>query len=349
MLLVEGQDEGRESLEELISSRCGCKTESVSTASGAVLKMGQGPFEVVVADLSLPDAEGQWLLEKIREQAPQTSVIAVSEDDSAATVLGAMRAGAKDFVAKPLDAEELVTRVRHLLGEDRLGRANQKWRRRTADHMRILRKRRRRLAEQVELVCRDLVGGYRRAVERLLELQMQQECRAAIEGKLEMKPLLNGILRYLSKTFKGASGVIFLWPRGEVRSRLFTPRGGGPPADIEDYDQALLEGIVQQSLSRQEAMLGRYNCVEQALVDGQEDESADEAERFVVRRAPRSLAATGLYVGEEVVGAVALQRKQENAFSQEECKLLGNLAGPIAKAVHVAGQLAKDPRHRAGG
>lgn len=337
--MVEGQGEGRESLEELISSRCGCKTDSASTASGAVLKMGQGAFEVVVADLSLPDAEGQWLLEKIHEQAPQTSVIAVSDDDSAATVLKAVRAGAKDFVAKPLDAEDLVERVRRLLAESRLSRANQKWRRRTADHMRILRKRRRRLAEQVELVCRDLVGGYRRTVERLLELQMQQECRAAIEGKFEMKPLLNGILRYLSKTFNGASGVIFLWPTAEVRSRLFTPKGGGPPADVDDYDQALLEGIVQQSIAKQEPVLGRYSCVEHVLAVAQEEESAEEAGSFMVKRAPRSLAATGLYVGEEIVGVVVLQRKQENAFSEEECKLLGNLAEPIAKAVHVAGCL----------
>ena len=341
VLLVDQQVDVRKFLGELISSKCGCRTDSAGTASGAVMKLGHEAFDLVVTDLSLPDTDGEWLLEQIHRQAPQTNVIAISEDNSAAKVLEAMRAGARDFLVKPLDTDDLLDRIGHLLAQRRLDRANQKWRRRTAEHMRRLRNRRRRLAEQVELVCRDLVGGYRRTVEKLLELQMQEECREAIEGELQMKPLLSSVLRYLSKTFDEASGAVFLWPLGWARARLFTPSGGGPPGEVDDYDRALVKGIIDLAISRRKPLLGSYSYAFDSVEDSSSDSvqaspSAAVEDDGAVNHRPRSLLGTGLYVGQDIVGAVVLQRKRENPFTPEECKLLGSLAEPIAKAVHMA-------------
>lgn len=331
VLLVDPQKQVRRHLQELITDSCGCNAVSAATASGALMKMDRQPFDLVLTDLSLPDADGKWLIEKIRRRRPGTGVIVLSEDGSAQGILDAVRAGADDFLSKPLDAGKVIERVNHLLAGTSRVRSNARWRRRTATHLRRLRNRRRRLAEQVELVCRDLVGGYRRTVEKLLELQTQQDCRAAIDGQLQIKPLLGTILRYLSDTFNGASGAVFLFPFTAARARLFTTAGGGPPANIQDYDQALIKGIIQRTLQSGVPLLGSYTYdFDQAAADG-----SDSAQPFA-GLSPRSLLATGLYVRGRPIAALVLQRRRQNPFTSQDAKLLDRLTGPLVNSIDLA-------------
>ena len=341
MLLVGRRGQERDFLEQIINDSCGCTTDSATTVSGAVLKMDHESFDLVLADLSLPDGDGKWLLQKIRQQQPGAGIIVLSDERSAQSVLEAVRAGADDFLARPLDAEKVIERIKHLLERTGQNRRNQRWRRRTAVHLKRLRNRRRRLAEQVELVCQDLVGGYRRTVEKLLELQSRQTCREAIEGQLEMKPLLGSVLRYLSDTFSAASGAVFLSPMGQARARLFTPIGGGPPGSVEDYDRILTEGLIERSLEAGVPMIGSYGQESGQAECGQssgDSEAGDpnpDDDCQLANRPARSLLASGLYLQRRVIGAVVLQRKGHNPFTRPEAKLLAGLAGPIARAINL--------------
>ena len=343
VLLVDQQDDVRDSLAELVRSDCDCSLTSACTASGAVLRISQEPFDLVLTNLSLPDADGKWLVQKIHQQQPNTGVIAISEDSSPANIIEALRAGADDFLIKPLDGPMVVERINHLLSRPKTNRSNLRWRRRTAGHLKRLRNRRQRLAEQVELVCQDLVGGYRRTVERLLELQIQQDCREAIDGELEMKPLLGNILRYLSNTFNGASGAIFLFPFSGAQARLFTPIGGGPPANIDEYDQNLVEGIIDCALRSRKPEIGFYEhsgdellSAETELDWDQQDDCGIAEDGPAISTSPRSLLAGGLYVRQQTIAAVVMQRKKQNPFTTQEAKLLTSLSDPLARAIGVA-------------
>ncbi len=331
VLLVDGQEQVRSHLQELISERCGCNAVCAATASGALMKMEQQAFDLVLTDLSLPDADGKWLIEKIRRRRPSTGVIVVSEDGSVEGILEAVRAGADDFLSKPLEASKVIECVKHLLSGTRRVRSNFRWRRRTATHFRRLRNRRQRLAEQVELVCRDLVGGYHRAIEKLLELQSQQDCRAAIDGQLQIKPLLGTVLRYLSDSFAGASGAVFLFPLCVAQARLFTTVGGGPPANIEDYDQTLIKGIIEQTLQSQVPLLGSYTYdFDPSGADG------SDSTQLLAGISPRSLLATSLYVRGRRVGALVLQRKRQDPFTNQDTERLAHLISPIANSIELA-------------
>ena len=354
VLLVDQQDEVRDSLLDLLASDCGCSMTSASTASGAVLRITQEHFDLVLTNLSLPDADGKWLVQKIHQQQPNTGVIAISQDSSPANIIEALRAGADDFLIKPLDAPVVVERINHLLSRARTNRSNARWRRRTAGHLRRLRNRRQRLAEQVELVCQDLVGGYRRTVEKLLELQTQQDCREAIEGELDIKPLLANILRYLSNTFNGASGAVFLFPFSSAQARLFTPIGGGPPANVDEYDQDLIQGIIRCALHSRTSKIGFYGHTATAdelmaaeAVPALEQTDSDISEDTLpVTVSPRSLLAGGLYIRQRTIGAVVMQRKNHNPFTSQEAKLLAGLSGPLARAVDMALRLeSTEPEH----
>ena len=199
-----------------------------------------------------------------------------------------------------------------------------------------------RKAEQVEIVCQDLVGGYRRTVEKLLDFQTQQDCRDSIQGQLQLKPLLGSILRYLSDTFAGASAAIFCQPFEAASARLFTTIGGGPPANIDDYDQTLINGIIRRSVQSGAALLGTYTYdLDQAAADGSDQDSANGSldsttQSSPCAHAPRSLLATGLYIRRQPIAAVVLQRRRQDPFTPEEAKLLANLVAPLAGSIDLS-------------
>jgi len=292
----------------------------------------------------LPDADADWLLPQLRRQHPEAGIIVLSDDGSALNILQALRAGADDFLNRDTDSPTLLERITQLLHKPHSDRSNARWRRRTAAHLKNMRRRRQKLAQQVQLVCRDLVGGYRRTVERLLVMQTVQACRTAVEGQLELKSLLAGVLRYLSETFGQASAVVFLAPFGSARMRLFTPDGGGPPDDIDQYDQSLLDGIVQRTLAKKRAIFGafKYNLDQDDSADMGADSVADDSESQVedtaVTSPRRHLLACGLHLRRKTIGAVVLQRKGDCPFTEHEADLLDGLSATIAAAIDLAQQ-----------
>ena len=348
VLLVDNHSQIRSSLEQIIPKACSCVISSAATAAGAIMKMTRAAVDLVFTELSLPDADGKWLIETIRRQHPGVAVIVLSEDDSAQAILDALRAGADDFIHKPINDSQVTESVGLLLARLGTNRRNNLWRYRTAQHMKSLRSRRKRLADQVQLVCQDLVGGYQRTVEKLLALQTQQDCCLAIQGQLQLKPLLGTILRYLSDTFNGASGAVFLAPFTSAKARLFTAIGGGPPANIDDYDHTLIDDIINRSVQSNTPLIGSYSYdLSQTQEDIADTDSAntsldtkDAAAKLAV--SPRSLLASGLHTREKLVGAIVLQRKRRHPFRKTDAELLANLVRPIAEAIEMVLRLESE-------
>jgi two-component system response regulator HydG len=81
------------------------------------------PFDVVVTELRLPDADGAELLRAARERDPACAVIVVSAEATAEAAVQALRRGAFDFLAKPLTPEGLELRVAEALEHARALRA----------------------------------------------------------------------------------------------------------------------------------------------------------------------------------------------------------------------------------
>jgi DNA-binding response OmpR family regulator len=71
--------------------------------------------DLVLTDLNMPRLDGRGLLERVRLQLPGTPVIVLSA--RAAGVGSALeKAGAAGFFAKPVNVDELLTRIRSLIG-----------------------------------------------------------------------------------------------------------------------------------------------------------------------------------------------------------------------------------------
>jgi DNA-binding NtrC family response regulator len=94
-----------------------------SAGDAAVRRLGdpdEEPYDVVVTDLRLPGADGLAVLDAARARDERTRVLVLTAFGSVDTAVRAMRAGAFDFVEKPLDLEQLDLRVGRAIEHRRL-------------------------------------------------------------------------------------------------------------------------------------------------------------------------------------------------------------------------------------
>jgi DNA-binding NtrC family response regulator len=78
----------------------------------------------VVMDLELPGMDGVACIEAIKQRSPETPCVMVSAADDLVRAVAAMKAGAFDYVHKPLNAEEFLLILQQALRTSRLDREN---------------------------------------------------------------------------------------------------------------------------------------------------------------------------------------------------------------------------------
>jgi two-component system OmpR family response regulator len=76
--------------------------------------LSQHEFDLVILDLTLPGMDGLEVVEKIREFSDIPIVISSARDDITDKVIG-LEKGADDYMPKPYDPRELVTRIKTIL------------------------------------------------------------------------------------------------------------------------------------------------------------------------------------------------------------------------------------------
>ena len=82
--------------------------------STALERLKREPFDLMLLDLSLPDAEGLDTLMRARAEAPKVPIVVLTGHDDEALAVRAMRAGAQDYLAKGrLDGDLLVRSIRY--------------------------------------------------------------------------------------------------------------------------------------------------------------------------------------------------------------------------------------------
>src|SRR5215210_7191782 len=102
-------------------------------AALAVLRSPDGErVSVVVLDLIMPDLDGMGVLARMREGGIETPVIVQTAHGSIETVIAAMRAGATDFVVKPVGAERLHVSIKNAMRVDQLEGEIRRMRRRAS-------------------------------------------------------------------------------------------------------------------------------------------------------------------------------------------------------------------------
>src|SRR6185369_3276827 len=101
-------------------ARNGWEVENCGSAEEALKLIETLRPEAVVSDQNLPGLRGIEMLQKMREIDPMIKVILMTGDDSAQTAVQAMKAGAYDYVTKPVAMAELNLLLERAVGVKRM-------------------------------------------------------------------------------------------------------------------------------------------------------------------------------------------------------------------------------------
>ncbi|OGQ98032.1 MAG: hypothetical protein A2521_16440 [Deltaproteobacteria bacterium RIFOXYD12_FULL_57_12] len=121
VLLVDDDEDFRTVLAERLRMR---QLETMAAGSGpeAIAAMQRQPFDVVVLDLRMPGMDGIEALRQIKEIQPRVEVVLLTGHASMESGIEGMRLGAFDYLVKPCEIEELISKIqdacRKSLGEE---------------------------------------------------------------------------------------------------------------------------------------------------------------------------------------------------------------------------------------
>ncbi|MEL6481840.1 MAG: sigma-54 dependent transcriptional regulator [Pseudomonadota bacterium] len=117
ILIVEDDRQQRRYLAAVLTS-AGHKVEAVANAESAMTRLMDAeapPMQLCLLDLHMPAIDGLALLKRLRAAGHTLPVIVLTGDGSVARAVDAMRAGANDFLVKPIGPERLEVSIRNVL------------------------------------------------------------------------------------------------------------------------------------------------------------------------------------------------------------------------------------------
>jgi two-component system response regulator HydG len=116
ILVVDDEVNARNALAELLRDE-GYSVDAAADGFKALGKIADFGPDLVVTDLKMPGMDGIQLLGKIRESDPELPVVMMTAFGEVETAVGAMRAGARDYLSKPVNVGELsVVVAREMAG-----------------------------------------------------------------------------------------------------------------------------------------------------------------------------------------------------------------------------------------
>jgi two-component system KDP operon response regulator KdpE len=92
----------------------GYEVRSANTGKSALVVAARHPPDVVILDLGLPDMDGRQVIAGLRGWT-QVPIVVLSAREGQASKVGALDAGADDYVVKPFGMDELLARLRAAL------------------------------------------------------------------------------------------------------------------------------------------------------------------------------------------------------------------------------------------
>jgi DNA-binding NtrC family response regulator len=111
ILIVEDEDSQRSLLSGLLRKE-GYTIGEAGTGADALEVFKKDVFELVLLDYKLPDTDGLALLKKFKEINPEVEVIMVTAFGSIENAVGALKAGATEYLTKPIDLDDLLFKIR---------------------------------------------------------------------------------------------------------------------------------------------------------------------------------------------------------------------------------------------
>ena len=172
LILIVDDDPIQRRLLEAMTRRFGYDVETAENGETAVARLeatDRPSVNLIVLDLVMPDLDGMGVLTRMRQRELTMPAIVQTAHGSIEAVISAMRAGAVDFVVKPVGAERLQVSIKNALRVDALEDELRRATRRNAGELTF-----RDIGTKVESMARTL---------RLAERAAKSNIPVLIEGE----------------------------------------------------------------------------------------------------------------------------------------------------------------------
>jgi len=123
ILIVEDEETLRQSLKRIFSKE-GFDVDAADSAEKGLTLLGVNIYDVIISDIILPGIDGIELLTKVRQELPDQIFVVMTAYASLETAVRALRAGAYDYIMKPVMHEEIKQVVKNALAQRRLKAEN---------------------------------------------------------------------------------------------------------------------------------------------------------------------------------------------------------------------------------
>jgi len=119
ILIVDDEIRMLDSLKELLSGQ-DCEIHTRNSGAEAIDCLILGNFDVVLLDIVMPGIDGFMVMDHIKSQNPNTSVILMTGHSTVDSAIAALRKGAYDYIKKPFEYEELLKTIENALYHTKL-------------------------------------------------------------------------------------------------------------------------------------------------------------------------------------------------------------------------------------
>ncbi len=124
ILIIDDERDMLQLLKRSLEPDMKCRIQTAQSGKEGLQILAREPQDLVLADIKMPEMNGLELLELIKRDYPDLTVVMMTAFGGVDTAVEAMRNGAYDFITKPFDHETLLVRLEKALERSSLIREN---------------------------------------------------------------------------------------------------------------------------------------------------------------------------------------------------------------------------------
>lgn len=181
-----------------------------ASVAEAKKKLAEGPVDLAMIDPDLPDGSGIQLADELHRSRRLTQTIVVTKKPTLEAAMGAIRAGATDYLVKPVGLGDIAGRVHAALRKNQKQKTHVQRVRRLRRLCKKLDTARREVSQQVDILCNDLVSAYQDLAQQMNSVVQTSEYGMVIRDELDLEKLLRRTLEYLIEKAGPTNAAIFL-------------------------------------------------------------------------------------------------------------------------------------------
>lgn len=119
ILIIDDEKSIRKTLREILEYE-DFKVDEAADGSEGLSAIQKEKYDIILCDIKMPKVDGLEVLDKVIEGATDTPIVMISGHGNIETAVEAVKKGAYDFIAKPLDLNRLLVTIRNAMDKSKL-------------------------------------------------------------------------------------------------------------------------------------------------------------------------------------------------------------------------------------